>query len=148
MACGHCMRGHAKDLDIRHTDIRNVLKHVQYIGCLIITGGEPSLNVKAIRNILRQVKHFGIEVYGFYIVTNGSRSSISDEFINICSGLYEYQRKKEMEGSFRMLEMSDDRFHDGKLHKKVIRKLGKYPFFGLRGVSALRQCANISLSPT
>lgn len=133
MSCSHCMRGDAQDLDISHKDIRHVLKNIRYTGYLIITGGEPSLNIKAIRYILKQVKHFGIEVYGFYIVTNGSQHSISDEFINICSGLYAYQQKKDMEGSRHMLEMSDDRFHDGKLHRKVIRKLGKYPFFGLRG---------------
>lgn len=110
-----------------------MLKNIQYIGHFNITGGEPSLNVKAIRYILKQVKHFGIEVYSFYIVTNGSQSSMSGEFIDICSALYRYQQKKDMEGSLRMLEMSDDRFHDNRLHRKVIRKLKEYPFFGLRG---------------
>lgn len=135
MSCGHCLRGDAQELDISHKDIRNVLKNIQYAGQFNITGGEPSLNVKAIRYILKQVKRFGIEVYSFYIVTNGSQSSMSGEFINACSGLYQYQQKKDMRGSFRMLEMSDDRFHDDKLHQKVIRKLKRYPFFGLRGQS-------------
>lgn len=133
MACGHCMRGDAQNLDIDHKDIRNVLKNIRYIGHFNITGGEPSLNTKAIRYILKQVKHFAIEVYEFYIVTNGSESSMSDEFIDLCSGLYDYQQKKDLKGSLRMLEMSDDRFHDHKLHKRVIKKLRKYPFFGLRG---------------
>lgn len=135
MACGHCMRGNAQDLDISHKDIRHVLKHVQYIGHFNITGGEPSLNTGAIRYILKQVKRFGIEVYEFYIVTNGSQSSMSGDFIDICSGLYQYQQKKDMQGSLHMLEMSDDRFHDNKLHQEVARKLKKYPFFSLRGQS-------------
>ena len=133
MACGHCMRGDVQDLDIYHSDIRNILKNIKYIGHLCITGGEPSLNLKVIRYILRQVKRFEIEIYEFYIVTNGSESSMSDEFIDICSQLYEYQQKKDMPENFHMLEMSDDRFHDDKLHKKVVGKLKQYPFFGLRG---------------
>lgn len=133
MACAHCMRGDVQDLDIYHSDIRNILKNIKYIGHFCITGGEPSLNVKAIRYILKQVKWFEVEVYEFYIVTNGSKSSMSDEFINICSVLYEYQKKKDMQENFHMLEMNDDRFHDNKLHKNVINKLKQYSFFGLRG---------------
>lgn len=116
-----------------HGDIRNVLKHIEYIGHLCITGGDPSMDVKAMRYILKQVKRFEIEVYEFYIVTNGSENSFSDEFITICSGLYEYQNNKDMKEYSHMLEMSDDRFHDNSLHRKVIRKLKRYPFFGLRG---------------
>ncbi|WP_242052476.1 radical SAM protein [Dysgonomonas sp. GY75] len=133
MSCGHCMRGDAQDMDIRHKDIRNVLKHIRSIGYFNITGGELSLNVKAIRYILKQVKRFEIEVYHFYIVTNGSESSLSAGFINTCCSLYDYQQEKDMRGSLRMLEMSDDRYHDHRLHKKVIDKLEGYPFFGLRG---------------
>ena len=133
MSCLHCMRGDAQNLDIYHSDIRNVLKHIKYIGHFNITGGEPSLNIKAIRYILKQLKSFEIEVYEFYIVTNGTKSSISKEFMDICSKLYDYQQKKDMKGSFRLLEMSDDRFHDNTFHHKVIEALGKYPFAGLRG---------------
>jgi len=133
MLCAHCMRGDAQNLDIYHSDIRNVLKNIGYIGHFNITGGEPSLNTKAIRYILKQLRGFEIEVYEFYIVTNGSKSSISKEFIGICSQLYDYQQKKDMQGSFRMLEMSDDRFHDDTCHRQVITGLKKYPFFGLRG---------------
>lgn len=133
MSCGHCMRGNAQDLDIDHKDICNILKHIQYIDFFCITGGEPSLNVKAIRYILKQVVKFEIEVYEFYIVTNGTESSISKEFIDICSKLYDYQQKKDMHGNFRLLEMSDDRFHDDWFHKQVTAVLKEYPFFGLRG---------------
>ncbi|MDH6309449.1 hypothetical protein M2451_002665 [Dysgonomonas sp. PFB1-18] len=133
MLCSHCMRGDAQNLDIRHSNIRNVLKHIRCIGHFNITGGEPSLNIKAIRYILKQVELFEIEVYEFYIVTNGSKSSLSDEFIAICSKLYDYQQKKNMSGNFRMLEMSDDCFHDNRFHAEIIEKLSCYPFFGLRG---------------
>jgi len=133
MSCTHCMRGDAQNLDITHQDIRNVLKHVKYIGHFCITGGEPSLNIKAIRYILKQVISLKIEVYEFYIVTNGTKSSISKKFIDICSRLYDYQQKKDMRGNFRLLEMSDDKFHDSSFHQQVIAKFKEYPFTGLRG---------------
>lgn len=133
MACTHCMRGEAENIDINHRDIRNILKSVQHISHFNITGGEPSLNIKAIQYILKQLKHFQIHVYEFYIVTNGSQSSISKQFIEICSELFEYQENKDIEERSHMLEMSDDRYHDRVNYNKVISVLSKYPFFGLRG---------------
>lgn len=133
MVCAHCMRGDTENLDIIHQDIRNILKHVQHVHCFNITGGEPSLNIKAIKYILKLLNRYQIHVYEFYIVTNGSLSSLSKQFIEICSELYEYQENKDFEVYSHMLEMSDDRFHDAGNHQKVISALSKYPFFGLRG---------------
>lgn len=133
MSCTHCLRGDAQVLDIGHQHIKNVLKHFKDIHHLNITGGEPSLNPKAMRYILDQLKYYNIHVYDFYIVTNGSNSSISKEFIDICCQLYEYQEEKD-ESHF-MLEMSDDIYHDNRSHKNVISQLRQYPFFGLRNQS-------------
>lgn len=130
MACAHCMRGDAQNVDIEHRYIKDILKHIQHIQHFNITGGEPSLNVKAMRYILKQLKNYNIPVHDFYIVTNGSSSSVSKEFINICSELYDYQEEKDEH--YPILEMSDDRFHDSQFHPKVIAKLSQYPFFGLR----------------
>lgn len=130
MSCAHCMRGNAQNIDIEHRYIKNLLKHFQHIQHLNITGGEPSLNTKAMRYILKQLKLYNIHVYSIYIVTNGSLSSISKEFINICSELYEYQEEKDE--NHHMLEMSDDKFHNSHYHPKVISTLSQYPFFGLR----------------
>lgn len=130
MTCAHCMRGDAQNLDISLIDIKNVLKHTKDIHHLNITGGEPSLNTNAIRYILKLLKQFNIHVYDFYIVTNGSLSSISKEFIDVCSDLYEYQEEKEYNN--RMLHMSDDIYHNREYQNHVISTLKKYPFFGLR----------------
>lgn len=135
MVCAHCMRGDPENLDINHQHIRSLLKHVTHVHRLTITGGEPSLNPKAIRYILKQLKSFNIHVYDFYIVTNGSISSMSDQFISVCSDLFDYQENKDLEEHSHMLELSDDRFHDKTLHEKVTAKLRLYPFFGTRGQS-------------
>lgn len=130
MSCAHCMRGNSQNIDISLVDIKNILKHTKDIHHLNITGGEPSLNTDAIRYILKLLKQFNIHVHDFYIVTNGSLFSISKEFIEVCSDLYEYQEEKEDNHS--MLDMSDDKYHDSKYQNHVISTLQKYPFFGLR----------------
>ena len=63
-------------------------------------------------------------VNDFYIVTNGSATSRSEEFIEACAALYEYQEEKEQD-SGHMLEMSDDRFHDPAEHAAHAR--GTFP---------------------
>ncbi|ECO3474224.1 radical SAM protein [Campylobacter jejuni] len=134
MRCGHCMRGDAEAVDIPLRHISNLLRHVRHIHHFNITGGEPSLNVRAIRHILGRVRAYDITVNDFYIVTNGSVTSRSREFIEACAALYEYQQEKEQgPGSGHMLEMSDDRFHDPAEHAATFAALSPYPFFGVRG---------------
>ena len=116
MSCAHCMRGDSQNIDIEHRYIKNLLKHFQHI-----------------HHILKQLKLYNIHIYSIYIVTNGSLSSISKEFIDICSELYEYQEEKDDYN--HMLEMSDDKYHDNQYHQKVIATLKQYPFFGLRNQS-------------
>lgn len=131
MRCTHCMRGDAESVDIPLKHISNLLRHVRHIHHFNITGGEPSLNVRAIRHILERVRAYGITVNDFYIVTNGSATSRSEEFIEACAALYEYQEEKEQD-SGHMLEMSDDRFHDPAEHAATLAALSPYPFFGVR----------------
>lgn len=87
-----------------------------------------------IRHILERVRAYDITVNDFYIVTNGSATSRSEEFIEACAALYEYQQETEQgPGSGHMLEMSDDRFHDPAEHAATLAALSPYPFFGVRG---------------
>lgn len=122
MACSHCLCGGAQNLDIEHKYIRNLLQHFTSIYQLTITGGEPSLVPKTIRYILKQLKRFNIKVNYFYIVTNGSQSSISQKFIDACAALYDYQKDDEQG---HMLEMNDDRFHCDRDRAEVVAALSK-----------------------
>lgn len=135
MACSHCMRGNAMTLDISHAYIRNMLSRVRAVHNINITGGEPSLNVKAMRYLLSHLKHREIHVDRFYIVTNGSLSSISHEFIETCCALYDYQTEKVEDTGRCMLELSDDRFHNSAEREKVVSRLSGLSFFGMRGQS-------------
>ena len=124
----HCMRGNAMTLDISHAYIRNMLSRVCAVHNINITGGEQSLNVKAMRYLLSHLKHREIHVDRFYIVTNGSLSSISHEFIETCCALYDYQTEKVEDTGRCMLELSDDRFHDSTGREKIVFRLSELPF--------------------
>lgn len=132
MRYAHCMRGDAESVDIPLRHISDLLRHVRHVRHFNITGGEPSLNVRAIRHILGRVCAYDITVNDFHIVTNGSATSRFGEFITACAALYEYQEKKEQD-SGHMLEMIDDRFHDPAEHAATLAVLSPYPFFGVRG---------------
>lgn len=74
MRCAHCLRGDAENVDIQEKYIDAFLDGFEegaYIGSLTFSGGEISLNIPAIRYILKAVKQRGIAVGSFYMVTNG-----------------------------------------------------------------------------
>ncbi len=71
MACGHCLRGDAEDVDLLGIDIDGVLDQTEAIGRLIVTGGEPTLNLKAIQHIANGIARRGIPLMRVQIITNG-----------------------------------------------------------------------------
>ncbi len=93
--CDHCLRGDAQDLDIKLSDIDKVL--TGYINNLTFTGGEPSLNVKAIEYTLAMCKARDIEVYSCYIATNAV--DISDAFLVACLRWYDYCEEMSVQHS-------------------------------------------------
>lgn len=135
MACKQCLRGDAQNIDIDTKNIDKLLSHFQSVQYFGITGGEPSLNIEAMRHILKTLKKYDIHVHEFDIVTNGSITSMSDDFIDICNQLYDFQEEKEFDKNKYMVEISDDKYHDKTFHSKVVAKLGKYSFAGARGQS-------------
>lgn len=140
MKCSHCMRGNAQNRDISLEYITNILKHTQSIGYLNLTGGEPSMNLEAIRFILKTLKSRKIPVRNFHIITNGSKTSMSEEFIDICSKLYAYQQEESYPDKLDcMLEMSNDKYHNNIYHDEVYQKLSTYPFFSNRYTSSNRE---------
>ncbi|MBF0650787.1 radical SAM protein [Dysgonomonas sp. GY75] len=147
MRCSHCLRGSSQNIDIKTEYIENILRHSKRVGHLTITGGEPSMNVSAIKFILTRLKRRKIQVDGFYIVTNGSKTSMSGDFIEICKKLYACQNNESCPEEWDcMLEISNDRFHDCTYRDEVYEKLSTYPFFSNRyrlsntgGVPLLRQ---------
>ncbi len=71
MACGHCLRGDAENVDLTGMDIDSVLDQTEAIGRLIITGGEPTLNMGAIQHIANGIARRGIPLMRVQIIING-----------------------------------------------------------------------------
>jgi len=55
MNCAHCLRGNAEDKDISFDLIDILLDNIDSINMITFTGGEPSLNVKALKYFREQV---------------------------------------------------------------------------------------------
>ena len=81
MACPHCMRGDAKNLDLNLDRFAEFIANVDSIGSLTFTGGEPTLNTDAIRFILHMCRAWKIPVYSFYLVTSGKK--VTSDFMQL-----------------------------------------------------------------
>lgn len=62
MACAHCLRGDAENVDLTNMDIDGVLDQAEAIGRLIITGGEPLLNLRAMQHLTNGIARRGIRL--------------------------------------------------------------------------------------
>lgn len=82
--------GDAGIRDIEHRHIRNILKNAKYIQRFDITGGEPALNPKAIRYILKLLVRQDIQVGEFHVITQGPPAFASEKLIGISIALLEF----------------------------------------------------------
>lgn len=107
-SCAHCLRGDAEKRDIDFKIIDALLNNdIDYIGTITFTGGEPSLNVPAINYFIDQCKERGVDVGGFYIATNGGKTSGSMEFLQAVIKLYCYCSDNEIS----CVEISNSDYH-------------------------------------
>lgn len=106
--CKHCKRGTAQNIDMSDDVIRQTFNNIKSIRMLVFTGGEPTLNVKAIKNILELCKSKGIKVLDFRLTTNGKQ--ITHEFLNVMLEWYLYVRKTGG-GSGSGIFISNDTWH-------------------------------------
>lgn len=131
MKCAHCLRGEAQKRNIHKAYITKALQDISSIGSLTITGGEPTLNIPAIRFILEELKRLKISVSNFYIVVNGRKSCQSLEFIHLLIEMYMYQNYKDE--CLSMIQLSNDSYHTyPKEQKESIQFLSMLSFFSLR----------------
>lgn len=120
MSCSHCLRGGAESVDIFNVDIDGLLNQVEAIGRLIVTGGEPTLNLPALQHIANGIARRGIPLMRVQVVTNGL---IYDEsFISIVKRFSEIIHLTQQHGYGRserepwrvQVGISLDNFHQNK----------------------------------
>jgi uncharacterized beta-barrel protein YwiB (DUF1934 family) len=113
MKCQHCLRGKAENKNISKEILNNFLSQVSFIGSITFGGGEPTLNLQGMRDIIESILINNVEVGNFYIVTNGK--VFHKELIEICNFLYEeICWDNELSG----LCVSDDIYHQ-KFHTSI-----------------------------
>lgn len=129
-SCAHCMRGNSEYIDIDLAYIKEILSQIDFICYLTFTGGEPTLNLNAIRATLQYCKEFKIPVLNTCIVTNGTNAS--DEFLEIAKEWYDYCSlfiKQPM--NYGGTQISQDIFH-APIPKENIQKILTLPNSGLK----------------
>lgn len=79
MKCLHCMRGEPQKIEVSLNIIDELFNNnnftIKEIKELVITGGEPTLNVKALLKIIREIIENKIIIKSFNMVINGSNYS-------------------------------------------------------------------------
>ena len=103
------MRGNAENEDLNLDKFAAFIKDVDSIGSVTFTGGEPTLNINAIKFVLHMCKALEIPVYNFYIVTNGKE--ITAEFLNAMIDWYVYCIECGGEPELCGVALSQDEFH-------------------------------------
>lgn len=88
MTCAHCLRGDAEALDMTEMLVRNVMLQMADVDEITFTGGEPSLNPKAMRSALKYAKRKKLHVRGAFLATNGK--SVSSDFLRACRDWHAY----------------------------------------------------------
>lgn len=108
MACPHCLRGDSQCMDIGYEVIRKLIEQCDHIDCVTFTGGEPTLNLPAIKYFFDKC----IEKYGsipnFYLVTNGKEKQM--ELAQLL--LWAYPRIDELEEYLSGVTISMDAYHE------------------------------------
>lgn len=110
MNCAHCLRGDARNVDMTKEIVDKALKDVEYIGCIIFTGGEPTLNIPIIKYTLDYCKEHRIDVNTFFIATNGK--AVTLDFIALIIDWYAYIDKCGGECDMCEVALSTDNFHE------------------------------------
>ncbi len=105
MHCQHCIRGEARNKDIAPQIITQLLKTAR-IYSVTFSGGEPALNVPAIRDYFNKAKKYNNYPSHFYVVTNGSVNQ--RQLAHTLLDAYGECEEQEMCG----LVVSKDMFHD------------------------------------
>lgn len=96
MRCSHCLRGDAENVDLTSMDINSVLDQTEAIGRLIVTGGEPILNLRAIQHLVNEIARRGIPLMRAQIITNAL--IYEERLVAIAKRLSEITRLTQVHG--------------------------------------------------
>ena len=111
LKCLHCLRGNQQKVDIDPNVVCKFLKknNITQISTLTFTGGEPCLNIPAMKVITDCLVKNKITILCFYMATNGT--IFNPDMIAVLSKLYMITEDKD---NF-LIQISNDRYHTKKI---------------------------------
>ncbi len=77
LECEHCLRGNKEIKDMDLMTLENSLKDVKEINTLLLTGGEPLLNIKLLKELPKIIERNNIIINNISIITNGTVASLN-----------------------------------------------------------------------
>lgn len=86
--CKHCLRGPAQNINIETEYIDKLLDEVNEIGTITFSGGEPSLNIEAIRHTFNEIVKRDIYVGSVFIATNAMKYSLG--LVRVMNDWFQY----------------------------------------------------------
>lgn len=110
LECIHCLRGDSEKKFISDETIDNLMKNINSINLLTITGGEPLIALKQIYQLIESIKSNNIKVENIQLITNGTILSS-----NTLKCLKELKSISNLN-----LYISSDRFHLIELQDKEL----------------------------
>ena len=108
LECIHCLRGESENKFISDNTINNLMKNINSIGLLTITGGEPLIAINNINKLVESIKKNNIKIDNIQLITNGT--ILSSKTLKCLKQLQEISNLH--------LYISSDRFHLIELQNK------------------------------
>ena len=117
LKCRHCLRGAAQNCKMSREVLHNTLRDVTHISSIGITGGEPSLAVDVLEELVTSLRWRMMTFSGFNIVTNGKTVRNWKKFLKVMDDLYEWADDK----AACSMTVSQDQYHR-EVHDLNLRK--------------------------
>lgn len=117
MACAHCMRGDAQNIDLATEHIDALLDQTKQIKMLRFTGGEPTVNIDGMRYFLDGCIKRDIKIKYLVLTINGKVTT--DEMVQLLIDYDEWIEHYPSDEQFNLLKyhvmlwISKDKYHDG-----------------------------------
>lgn len=147
LECEHCLRGEKQKLDMNTTTLENSLKDIKRINTLLLTGGEPFLNITVLERLPELLKEYGIEAETIGIITNGTvyserHQKALEELKKVCRSLrifvssdmfhrLEWNRlglKEKVEANYEQLErdfQAEKHLENDSFHRVILNLQGR-----------------------
>jgi len=128
LSCEHCLRGNAENVDLNLRYFEDLMEHVDSITTIAFTGGEPTLNLPAINQIMNICTKHNVEVNNFYIASNGTFLNSMDktkEVLHTITDLCLFCTDNEI-SSF---DVSNSEFHEHNIYGHDLPDLEEMPMY-------------------